>query len=201
MSDLKSGYLLAGVPAAFADRALFKSKLDTYVATLGDCEVIALNDSRRLIREYFGDRVIDSIGPSMSLVEKRRLVQNARWIVLFWDGTAISDFVYLSTFYSKPLKIISVATTRVVNKDRGDEFDVYIGRGTPWGNPFAIGDNGLDRAGAIAQFREYFEKKFVDDKEGNKAILSLRGKVLGCHCKPNLCHGDVIAEYLNGLSG
>ena len=31
-------------------------------------------------------------------------------------------------------------------------------------------------------------------------MLSLRGKKLGCWCKPDPCHGDVIIDYLNNLT-
>jgi hypothetical protein len=27
----------------------------------------------------------------------------------------------------------------------------------------------------------------------------LRGKTLGCFCKPHPCHGDIIAAYLDSL--
>jgi hypothetical protein len=30
-----------------------------------------------------------------------------------------------------------------------------------------------------------------------RKIEELKGKVLGCFCKPNACHGDVIKEYLD----
>jgi len=26
------------------------------------------------------------------------------------------------------------------------------------------------------------------------ARRELRGKILGCHCKPKACHGDILAE-------
>jgi hypothetical protein len=32
-----------------------------------------------------------------------------------------------------------------------------------------------------------------------RAVRELRGKVLGCYCKPKRCHGDIIAEYVNGF--
>ncbi|ASF45912.1 DUF4326 domain-containing protein [Methylovulum psychrotolerans] len=35
--------------------------------------------------------------------------------------------------------------------------------------------------------------------KNERELLQLRGKVLGCHCKPAACHGDVLANYLNSL--
>ncbi len=42
-----------------------------------------------------------------------------------------------------------------------------------------------------------FERGFL--KFSKEDVLALKGKTLGCHCKPAACHGDVIAEYLNVL--
>lgn len=82
--------------------------------------------------------------------------------------------------------------TTVVNKF-AEPFDVYIGRGSPWGNPFAMG-HPLNRNMVIDMFREYF---FNKPDLMARARKELKGKVLGCFCKPKACHGDVIAEYLN----
>ena len=41
---------------------------------------------------------------------------------------------------------------------------------------------------------------FDYDKFPNKSkneVFKLAGKRLGCFCKPELCHGDVLADYLN----
>jgi hypothetical protein len=194
-----SDYLLVVMSSSFADSSVFKNKVDLYVSNMVDFHVVAVNDVNLLAKDYFGELLSDSRFNSISLGEKRKLVNDAKWVVLFWDGTSISDFVYLSALYGKKAKLITVSTTRVVNKERGEDFDIYIGRGTPWGNPFVIGDNGADRAATIKLYKEYFQKKFVEDAEGNKAIRSLRGKVLGCHCKPAACHGDIISAYLNKL--
>lgn len=92
--------------------------------------------------------------------------------------------------------------TRVVNL-RKERFDVYIGRKT-WkydgyfGNPFLVREYG--REGCLEKYREYFEKRLVEDKEFKQRIHELKGKVLGCFCKPEACHGDIIAEYLDGKS-
>lgn len=198
--DRPTGFLLVGMSSAFADAALLSNKLSVYLRNLGDVDIIALNDAKGIVAHAARKPLIDSLSPEMPLREKRQLVQSAGWVIMFWDGSDLSDFLHLSLLYKKPLKIVTVTTTRVVNKDRGDAFDIYIGRGTPWGNPFAIGEDGMDRAAVIAAYREYFKKKFIDDEQGRRSIMSLRGKVLGCHCKPSQCHGDVISEYLNSLS-
>jgi hypothetical protein len=96
-----------------------------------------------------------------------------------------------------PYRTIVLDLTLVVNKDRGDKYEVYIGRGTIWGNPYQMGVDG-DRDEVIRKFKYDFENgmlKASNDLEKNLDIV--RGKVIACHCKPAACHGDVIAAYLN----
>lgn len=78
--------------------------------------------------------------------------------------------------------------TTVVNKRRGP-CDVYVGRPSKWGNPFYIGLDGT-REEVIAKYR-----KWIKTQPSLLADLpKLRGKKLGCWCKPQACHGDVLAE-------
>jgi len=72
-----------------------------------------------------------------------------------------------------------------------DEFDVYIGRGSKWGNPFVIGKDG-DRAEVIAKYEYYL---LQNDRLLND-LHELEGKRLGCYCSPKACHGDVLLKEL-----
>jgi len=72
-------------------------------------------------------------------------------------------------------------------------YDVYIGRPSKYGNPFAIGKDGT-RAEVIEKYAQYAAKRFTRED-----LLFLRGKVLGCWCAPRPCHGDVLAQLVNGL--
>lgn len=87
-------------------------------------------------------------------------------------------------------------TTVVHWDDRPAEGWVYIGRKGEgyFGNPYASGT----REQNIARFKTYFERRLLS-QSFRLAVYELHGKVLVCHCKPLACHGDVIAEYLNGL--
>lgn len=70
-------------------------------------------------------------------------------------------------------------------------YDVYIGRGSIWGNPFVIGKDGT-RKEVIEKYRNY-----LDGNELLKSKLDeLRGKTLGCFCAPLACHGDVLIEKI-----
>ena len=90
---------------------------------------------------------------------------------------------------------------RVVHCKKED-FDVYIGRGSKWGNPYS------HREGTLAQFVVGSRKEAIEKYEGyllsNEGLMrdldELRGKVLGCWCKPKSCHGDVLLKYANGPS-
>lgn len=81
---------------------------------------------------------------------------------------------------------------RVINVKTDDSDHEYIGRGTIFGNPFIIGRDG-DRDEVIEKFKAYF---LSDRRLMDAALTHLKGKNLGCHCKPLACHGDVIMEYL-----
>ena len=85
--------------------------------------------------------------------------------------------------------------TKVVNKYK-ERYDVYIGRGSQWGNPFVIGQHGT-RAQVIQAYKDW-----ITNGEGKHLLHDLhklKGKTLGCFCKPQACHGDVLVELVNQL--
>lgn len=73
-----------------------------------------------------------------------------------------------------------------------EPFDIYIGRPSKWSNPFKIGKDG-DRDQVIRKYREWI----LSNKELLFDLPELYGKVLGCWCKPQACHGDVLVELCN----
>ena len=85
--------------------------------------------------------------------------------------------------------------SRVVHCKR-DSYDVYIGRGSKWGNPFKIGIDG-DREEVIEKYRQWIlgEPRLLD------SLHELEGKVLGCWCSPKPCHGDVLIELTEEIYG
>ena len=78
----------------------------------------------------------------------------------------------------------------VVRKMRGD-YDVYIGRGSKWGNPFVIGP-GHNREDVVRSYICYI----LNNKKLLKALPLLYNKSLGCFCAPLLCHGHVLRALL-----
>jgi len=83
-----------------------------------------------------------------------------------------------------------------INKD---PYDVLIDRTTIWGNPYSHRENTLaiykvkTRKESIDKYREYI----LNNPELLEKLPELRGKVLGCWCKPLPCHGDILIELLN----
>jgi hypothetical protein len=85
--------------------------------------------------------------------------------------------------------------TKVVHV-RKAPFDIYIGRSfvefpeSDWHNPFKLGVDGT-RKEVLQKYREYL----LGRPDLVARLHELRGKTLGCWCKPKLsCHGDVLAE-------
>ncbi len=90
-----------------------------------------------------------------------------------------------------------VHKTMVVNIKTYPKKDyVFIGRGSPFGNPYVIGKDG-DRDEVIKKYERDFYKK-IKNERFKRLVLSLKGKKLGCFCKPEKCHGDIIVQYLEG---
>lgn len=88
-------------------------------------------------------------------------------------------------------------------KDGGD--GVYIGRGSPWGNPFRIGVHG-NRKEVIQMYREWLDGlRSAPDGERHPPKSEIRkqlqGKRLLCYCAPKLCHGTVLALIANPSKG
>ena len=73
-----------------------------------------------------------------------------------------------------------------------EPYDVYIGRPSIWGNPFEIGKDGSRRK-VIQRYRTYI----LGNAELLALLPTLKGKVLGCWCAPQECHGDVLADLAN----
>lgn len=78
---------------------------------------------------------------------------------------------------------------------------VYIGRGSPLGNPFPISKG---RVACIREYNLYFLRQIQKKGELYFALADIFNKVmdgehvhLGCFCKPKACHGDIIKGYLD----
>ena len=82
---------------------------------------------------------------------------------------------------------------------------VYIGRGSPLGNPFVMKNASDDERDRVCEdyARWFAEKVAGQDRSVMQALSELEvlsrrpeGVVLGCFCAPKRCHGDTIRDYL-----
>lgn len=73
---------------------------------------------------------------------------------------------------------------------------LYIGRGTPWGNPIPLNEC-KDRIDCFEQFERYVYK----DKDLIRDIRRvLWNKNLVCSCQPDLCHGHLLLWMANSTT-
>lgn len=104
---------------------------------------------------------------------------------------------------------------QVVNKYKHkpstDFTDVYIGRGSVYGNPYTHLTNSkfndvtivASREESISKYKDWFYKELETNPSFKTSVESLKEIVnlnLVCFCKPQQCHGDIIKEYLDNLS-
>ena len=92
-----------------------------------------------------------------------------------------------------------MSETKVVHCKR-ENYDVYVGRPSKWGNPYSHKEGTLaefkteTRQEAIEAYRDYILNgkgvHLLND------LGELEGKTLGCWCKPQACHGDILIEII-----
>ena len=92
--------------------------------------------------------------------------------------------------------------TRVINIKSDEKYDVYCGRPGPFGNPFQSGSRDTN----IENYRRMFLERVKVDERFKRAVLVLKGKTLGCFCRPVtgfkgtvLCHVQIIAGWVDGI--
>lgn len=96
------------------------------------------------------------------------------------------------------MRTVAKLNTRIVHINK-EPYDILVDRTTMWGNPYSHKDGTLakfkvkTRKESIEKYREYI----LMNKELLEKLPELRGKVLGCWCKPLACHGDILVELLN----
>lgn len=103
---------------------------------------------------------------------------------------------------SREIAIAQPPTVVRIRRKRGEiveACDVYIGRhmfqggwrlrASAWCNPFRIGKDGT-RADVLDKYEAYVRRneRLMDN------LSSLAGMKLGCWCKPEPCHGDVLVK-------
>jgi hypothetical protein len=99
--------------------------------------------------------------------------------------------------------LVTVENKRNTSKIPLDVQQIYIGRGSPLGNPFPINPK-QDRDKVCEMYSEYFHTQMKDKqspvyKEMARIwrIVRTGQKIaLICYCSPHRCHGDSLKEFL-----
>ena len=88
---------------------------------------------------------------------------------------------------------------------------IYIGRGmehyvpgarhSKWHNPFKLNSKSSYAHDNRQEVIDKYRDKILNDPELLSQLEELRGKVLGCWCKPLGCHGDVLVELVEAQFG
>ena len=93
-----------------------------------------------------------------------------------------------------------------------DKNNLYIGRAgivfidkerfpkksSPFCNIFKIGRDGT-REEVTQKYQQYITEKIKNEPELKNELISMKGKNLGCWCKPEPCHGDYLLQLINSL--
>lgn len=187
-------------PSLFACQSKFDRKVSQILSRLTRFDVMHQGDPNGFTAALLADddrvgevREISNVGSA-----------DITHAVVFDDGEEFADLRETLQQSSIPLRWVKIKITRVINLKREPEYEglkstttyEYIGRGSYWGNPHSMHEDGESREEVIRKYRYDFEyDKFINIDPAR--VHYLAGKRLGCFCKPAPCHGDVLANFLN----
>lgn len=193
-------HLLVLLPEEFNCYTKLERKLDRISSSLMNFKITtnSPNELLKLYQEHNRDCIEVSYLHDWKSVEFTHAV-------IFKDDEIFNDDEEYIRLLNIPLRIIQIKITRVINIDtdmqyksiRKNDVYEYIGRGSPWGNPYSMTThNEEDRKNVIHSFKYDFDRDILL-KAKKDDVYKLAGKRLGCFCKPFDCHGDILANFLN----
>lgn len=74
----------------------------------------------------------------------------------------------------------------------------YPNTDSVWANPYRVKADG--RKLCLSQYETYIRKQLTAPDLLHE-LKSLKGKTLGCWCKPEPCHGDILIKLINEYFG
>ena len=193
-------HLLVLLPEEFNCYTKLERKLDRISSSLMNFKITtnSPNELLKLYQEHNRDCIEVSYLHDWKSVEFTHAV-------IFKDDEIFNDDEEYIKLLNIPLRVIQIKITRVINIDtdmqyksiRKNDVYEYIGRGSPWGNPYSMTTHDEeDRKNVIHSFKYDFDRDILlKAKKGD--VYKLVGKRLGCFCKPFDCHGDILANFLN----
>ena len=84
------------------------------------------------------------------------------------------------------------------NGNRVPQGSVSIMRGSDFGNPFKVGDDG-SRDEVVEKYRVYLWSRIKTEPAFRKKVADLYGRDLCCCCAPANCHGFVLEKAAASL--
>lgn len=183
-------------PKDFHCRTKFERKVSRITQNMSEYTVCFLEDFNNFIASFF----------ELNKINIKKINHNdfssITHVIIFDDGEEFPNEIAFFRSKNIPLRVIKILITRVINiknetkysKDNA-EYE-YIGRGSYWGNPHSMYEEGDSREEVIRKFKYDFDQDMFINKKKNE-VFKLAGKRLGCFCKPNACHGDILANFLN----
>jgi hypothetical protein len=187
-------------PELFKCYSKFFRKVEKITSSLADVSLIYSTDPNGFIKKV-GDE-IPILKSAISLADWT--IDDITHAIIFDDGEEFTEETKKLKSSDKPLRVISLPITRVINIKVDSEYKgqkstpkyEYIGRGSYWGNPYSMYEDGDDREEVIRKYKYDFDFEKFPNKEKSE-VYKLAGKRLGCFCKPHACHGDILADFLN----
>ena len=153
-----------------------KNDDETLVAAYTKAQDIAKEENQGKLTEAIVTRAVEAIKPEYEWTED----ELSRKATVEAGGTVVAN-MHQET--DRALLTWARKTDHFVRIDRNSEL----------GNPFELGPDG-DRDTVCDSFDIYFGRKYsLHDR-----VLGLKGKVLGCWCYPERCHGNHFIELLEG---
>ncbi len=187
-------------PELFNCYEKFRRKVEIITRNLNSATIVYSLDPNGFIEIFSRDK-----SPSIEINQLLKWsLSDITHAIIFDDGEEFIDETNLLKSNNVPLRIIKIAITRVVNIKKETDHKSkkstpsyeYIGRGSYWGNPYSMYENGDDREDVIRKYKYDFDfEKFPNKKKSE--VYKLAGKRLSCFCKPEACHGDILANFLN----
>lgn len=193
MTEPRSPIVFVGYPAEFSCYEKFQRKVVRIVSRLEGFQFACCSDQHEFL-----PRLQKELPSCEGILHEdlASLMPRLTHAIVFNAHGDLDSLVEQLAQHPIKTRVVLLSLVKVVNVDKDQKHDVYIGRGSTWGNPYAIGFDG-DREEVIRKFSYDFGRGFL--KFTKDDVLSLRGKRLGCHCKPSSCHGDVLADFVNSI--
>jgi len=187
-------------PEQFNCYSKFCRKTEKIISKLNNVTLVFPSDNNGLISKFFEEHKASILTKEL----ENWSINDITHAIIFDDGEIFIDEKKLLESNNIPLRFIKIAITRVVNIKRETKYKSkkstnkyeYIGRGSYWGNPHSMYEKGASREEVIRKYKYDFDNDMFPNKKKSE-VYKLAGKRLGCFCKPQACHGDVLADFLN----